>query len=270
MMSAVNESGAVAGLAANQVTEFFAEGYLLLPQVFGLDEVATLGEAFDRLQGEAQQLTQRGLHRGAEFVVERRGAGVRIARVVWCGAAEPVLSHFGQDPRLVAVASSLLGVDEMHQLINQAHFKLPGDGVDFPWHQDSRHRRYGTAEWRDIDGRGSYVQTLTAIDPCTPDNGPLRLIPRSHRRGHAVVEEGELPSWVDPALAKDLCMRPGDVLLMGPYTFHSSQANRSPHRRRMFINGFAHPAANTRVYPGAGAGRTVRRGECERAPASPR
>ncbi|HEY6322362.1 MAG TPA: hypothetical protein VJA16_12460 [Thermoanaerobaculia bacterium] len=42
-------------------------------------------------------------------------------------------------------------------------------GWEFEAHQDSEHRRYGTAEWRDVGGRGSYVQSVVAIDDSTPD-----------------------------------------------------------------------------------------------------
>ena len=104
---------------------------------------------------------------------------MRIHRVVWCGAAEPILSRYGMDRRLLEMAGQLLGSSEMNQLINQAHFKLPGDGVEFPWHQDSTHRRFGGDGWQDLNGRGSYVQTVTAIDTVTHDNGPLEFIPGS-------------------------------------------------------------------------------------------
>ena len=50
----------------------------------------------------------------------------------------------------------------------------------------------------------------------------------------------------------------GGVLLFGPYVFHRSRPNRSRRPRRVFINGFAYPGANARVYPGRGAGRLVR------------
>jgi ectoine hydroxylase-related dioxygenase (phytanoyl-CoA dioxygenase family) len=52
-------------------------------------------------------------------------------------------------------------------------------------------------------------------------------------------------------------MRAGSVLLFGPYVDHSSQANRSQHPRRTFLNGYAYPGANSRVYPGRGAGRSL-------------
>jgi ectoine hydroxylase-related dioxygenase (phytanoyl-CoA dioxygenase family) len=52
-------------------------------------------------------------------------------------------------------------------------------------------------------------------------------------------------------------MEQGSVLLLGPYTVHGSKPNRSKNARRVFINGYAYPGANRRVYPGKGAGRKV-------------
>src|SRR5262249_12844568 len=101
--------------------------------------------AFERLERTACGLRETAMVRGSQFVGEgmvNGGGRARIHRVVWCGAAEPLLSEFGRAPRLVRVAARLLGSNTMSQLINQAHFKFPGDGVEFPWHQDSTHRRY--------------------------------------------------------------------------------------------------------------------------------
>ena len=42
-----------------------------------------------------------------------------------------------------------------------------------------------------------------------------------------------------------------------PYTAHASFENTSESYRRVFINGYAYPGANARVYPGDGAGRTL-------------
>ena len=250
-----------------QTATFFEVGFTLEPNVFTADEVGAMRAAFERLERTAYRLESTQMHRGSQFVLSSvtDAAGpsrVRIDRIVWCGAAEPVLSVLGRDPRLLAMASQLLGSREMNHLINQAHFKLPGDGVDFPWHQDSTHRRYGGEEWRDVNGRGSFVQTVTAIDDVTAENGPLQLIPGSCKLGHVDPPEGGV-GWLptdrlDPRSAVSVTMTAGSVLLFGPYTFHRSRPNRSSHPRRVFINGFAYPGANSRVYPGAGAGRLVR------------
>lgn len=251
-------------LRSAQVEAFFARGFVVEPDVFGPDEVDAMRAAFDRLEAAARGLGETQTHRGAQFVVDRIGegadAGVRIHRIVWCGAAEPVLSEYGKDPRLLAMASELLGSTAMSQLINQAHFKIPGDGVEFPWHQDSTHRRFGQGEWIDVNEKGSYVQTVVALDDVTEENGPLLFIPGSCTLGHLdLPADGTLPPAVaDPKTAVAATMSAGSVLLFGPYTIHSSRPNRSDRRRRAFINGFAYPGANSRVYPGEGAGRVVR------------
>jgi ectoine hydroxylase-related dioxygenase (phytanoyl-CoA dioxygenase family) len=251
-------------LTREQVDEFYERGFVLVPDVFARAEVEEMRAAFERLRGMARRLAESGMHRGSQFVLERgardcESADVRIHRIVWCGAAEPLLSRYGMDPRLLAMAAQILGSSEMNQLINQAHFKEPGDGVEFPWHQDSTHRRFGQDGWRDLNGRGSYVQTVTAIDAMAEDNGPLQLMPGSCRLGHVAPEpEGKLPSALDARSAVSATMEEGSVLLFGPYTFHSSPPNRSARPRRIFINGFAYPGANSRTYPGEGAGRLVR------------
>jgi ectoine hydroxylase-related dioxygenase (phytanoyl-CoA dioxygenase family) len=238
----------------DELEAFHSRGFFVRPDVFTESEVRSLCRAFDRLERTARRLTAPALHRGAYFVVN----GSRIDRIVWCGAAEPVLLNIGADPRLLAIAAGLLGSAEMSQLINQAHFKLPGDGVAFPWHQDSTHRRYGTPEWTDVNGRGSYVQTVIALDDVTEENGPLEFIPGSCRSGHLGLVEGVLPPGVDAASAVAATMRAGSVLVFGPYAIHRSLPNGSAVPRRIFINGYAFPGANARVYPGEGAGRTLR------------
>ena len=251
-------------LNRRQVEQFFSVGYVVQPDVFTPNEVREMRGAFERLQRTAYELRQSGMHRGSLFVladptgVAADPSPVRIQRIVWCGAAEPILSEYGRDPRLLSMASQLLGSESMSQLINQAHFKIPGDGVEFPWHQDSTHRRYGRECWNDVNGRGSYVQTVVAVDPVTEENGPLQFIPGSCKLGHAGLPEGQLPlGRVDPRTAVSATMSAGSVVLFGPYTYHRSTPNRSQQPRRIFLNGFAHPAANTRIYPGDGAGRVV-------------
>ncbi|MCP3981252.1 MAG: phytanoyl-CoA dioxygenase family protein [bacterium] len=251
-------------LDEREIESFFDRGYITVAGLFSALELKRMRSAFDRLERTAQSLGRTATHRGARFVLERdedAERAMRIHRVVWCGAAEPVLSNYGRDPRILTPASQLLGSPEMNQLINQAHFKLPGDGVAFPWHQDSAHRRYGQAEWRDVNGRGSYVQTVIAIDDVTESNGPLRFIPCSGRSGHVPPvpgTDGRLPDGlVDETLAVPATMRAGSVLFFGPYVFHSSEPNRSARPRRVLINGFAYPGANSRDYPGCGTGRPV-------------
>jgi hypothetical protein len=241
---------------------------IVVKGIFDHAAIRRMSAGFDRLRLKATRLALQGRSgmvesEGAQFVIDRDPAsGVRIRRVVWCGAADDVLDRFGEDPRLMEIVGQLLGSSEMDHLIHQAHFKLPDDRVAFPWHQDSAHRRYGTPEWTDVNGRGSFVQALAAIDEMHADNGPVLWIPGSSARGHLTPAPGtrELPiGSVNPSDARPLLLCAGDVAFFGPYTIHGSRPNTSASARRVFVNGFASPGANRRVYPGAeaGAGRRV-------------
>lgn len=243
-------------LPESALREFSEKGYTVLPSVFGARDLARMRLAFKRLERRAQHVEERSLVDGSLFVTERTPGGrLKIERIVWCGGAEPVLSRFGRERSIVAAAAELLGSPAVDQLINQAHIKNPGDGVSFHFHQDSYHRRYGTELFTDVNGKGSFVQTLTAIDPMTPGNGGLLVVPGSHLLGHIPTLDGRLPEGsFDRNAAVPVELAPGDTLLLSPFTVHGSGPNLGRTPRRLFINGFASPGANRRDYPGAGFG----------------
>lgn len=235
-------------------------GYLVFRGLFREDEIARVRTAFERLYREAQSLRKTGDHDGAFFVLTAPSVGdVVVQRVVWAGGAEPDLLAIGESPRLLDPALELLGTGTSEQLICQAHFKMPNDGVAFDWHQDIQHRDKGGDTWRDVNGRGSYVQTILLVDDMTEENGPLEFVPRSaavlDERGRIVSDERGLR--VDATRAVPVTGRAGDVLVFGPYAIHGSLPNVSSKPRRVLINGYAAPGANKRIYPGRGACRVL-------------
>lgn len=247
-------------LTPQQVTTFYQQGYFILPQLFSLQEVEEMKVAAERLERTSDFLSSASeqIVQGSKFVFSWSNKQRYLKRVVWCGAAEPVLLNYGQDGRLITVAAELLGSTSIDHLINQIHFKLPHDGILYPFHQDSTHRRYGTPEWNDANGKGSYVQTVTALDEVTLENGPLLLIPESCKQGHLHLPYQEQEETISPLFnSKDAVpalMQPGDTVFFGPYTIHGSTPNTSDKPRRVFINGFAYPEANKKEYVGAGKG----------------
>ena len=134
--------------------------------------------AFDRLYGKAQRRGVTGLEDGAHFVLSGEATAPRVERIVWAGGAEPTLLVIAEDSAILGPALALLGSPECDQLLCQAHYKMPGDGVSFAWHQDIQHRDKGPGTWEDSNGRGSYVQTILLLDPMGPGNGALKFLPR--------------------------------------------------------------------------------------------
>lgn len=254
------------GLNGDEVEAFFEVGWFVRRALFRADEVARMRTCFDELEKIANELSDTGLHRGAHFVLGDKDGQRVIKRVVWAGGCQRYLLTIGSDSRLTVPCAQLLGSDAMDHLLNQAHFKRPGDGVTFDWHQDIQHRDKGDGTWTDVNGRGSFVQTLIALDETTPDSGPLKFMPGSVKWGRVEFSDHNgddtsprLKTPVGPTdvRAVTIAARPGDTLFFGPYTAHASSENRSGQYRRVLINGYAYPGANRRIYPGDGAGRRL-------------
>jgi ectoine hydroxylase-related dioxygenase (phytanoyl-CoA dioxygenase family) len=266
-----------------QERTFFEHGFVVVPGMFSARDVQAAREAFERLYDTAQTLRVTGDHAGAHFVLDAPPAGmagdVVVKRVVWAGGAEPVLLRLAEDPRLIELVLALLGTPRCEQLLCQAHFKMPSDGVSFDWHQDIQHRDKGGGTWRDVNGRGSYVQTILLVDDMRADNGPLQFLPDDavtlDARGRLTSGHDDYgapaatiggltglprsaePSPWDESRAVTVTGRAGDVLIFGPHAVHGSLPNTSTSPRRVLINGYAAPGANARVYPGVGSCRVL-------------
>jgi ectoine hydroxylase-related dioxygenase (phytanoyl-CoA dioxygenase family) len=251
-------------LSLADVRRFYDEGFLILEGLFSRDEVAEMAEATERLRAVGREIAaslsekseaegERKIeHAGSQFVFGGSNGSTRLLRVVWAGGCEPAFLDCGRDARLTSIVAQLFGSDKAVHLLNQLHAKYPHDGLEFEPHQDSEHRRYGTPEWRDVDGRGSYIQTVVAIDDSTPENGPLVFYPGSGRRGH--LDPAEVRQRYQPLSGVPALLKAGSAAFFGPYVVHRSAENQGTAPRRIAINGFALPGANSRAYFGSGTG----------------
>lgn len=253
-------------LTDSEVTAFFETGWILRRALFRSGEIAEMRAAFEDLLRMASTMSATGLNNGSYFVLGEKSGEQVVKRVVWAGGSQPCLLRTGEDRRLTMPASQLLGSKRLEQLLSQAHFKRPNDGVIFGWHQDIQHRDKGDGGWRDANGKGSFVQTLIVLDEMTADSGPVQFIPGSSKWGRVDFGDHDYdktdyqpnrPAQFRPQDAVTIIADPGDVLFFGPYTAHASFENRTQNYRRVFINGYAYPGANSRKYPGEGAGRTI-------------
>jgi len=245
-------------LSKAQLEAYWRDGFVIVPGAFDATFLQTTLHAINQLARLARGLQETCVRRGTQFVLSHTAHGEqRIDRIVGVGGIQPVLGQLGQHATLVGIATQILRSTKVTQLINQVHYKFPGDDVAFEWHQDSLHRRYGTEYWTDVNGTGSFVETIAAIDPMTLENGPIYVIPGSHQGGHIAVDPHtkSLPASktrMDDAVP--VLLGAGDLLVMGPYTIHCSQPNTGQTPRRTFLNGFACTGANRRIYPHVGTG----------------
>jgi ectoine hydroxylase-related dioxygenase (phytanoyl-CoA dioxygenase family) len=116
-----------------------------------------------------------------------------------------------------------------------------------PWHQDTaiavaeRIETPGFVGWSVKDGvphvhpPAEVLEQLVALrlqlDECGPDNGPLRVLPGSHRQGK--LESDEIECWKQRVNEVACHLSSGSVLIMQPLLLHASSPARSPAHRRV-------------------------------------
>jgi ectoine hydroxylase-related dioxygenase (phytanoyl-CoA dioxygenase family) len=109
----------------------------------------------------------------------------------------------------------------------QAFDKSPSANWFVPWHQD----RAEDGQDRPVALLERTVALRIHLDDCGEDNGPLEVIPASHRQGRLdSAAIGLMAAKTPPVLC--LAVR-GDIVAMRPLIVHRSQRARIPRARRV-------------------------------------
>ena len=224
--------------------EWLAEGYEILPQFLDPEEVRRLTRSFEQLLSSAKT---GGLEpESANYRCVMEQDPFRLHRVVWCEGAEPSFRGWGDEPRFLEAAARHLGSTFMVQLLQQAHFKLPGDGVAFGWHQDAPY-------WiHDSDHVDKLPNVMVMFDDATCSNGCFRVIDGSHKAGCLPgCDDGRQlagfythPDAFDEDAQVLIECPAGSVVFFDPHIVHGSGVNASVLPRRAMIityqpSGFA-------------------------------
>jgi len=69
------------------------------------------------------------------------------------------------------------------------------------------------------------------IDPATDDDGPLEVVPGSHRLGR--IEQAAIPRFVDESEWHPLMGNAGDIVILSPLLLHRSRRAIAPSGRRV-------------------------------------
>ena len=235
------------------VARYRRDGFAIVRGVVAANELPALRDEVDRL-GDALVANPAGW--GAEVDWERDHldpsqrhlAGDAIARIEPLIDLSDAFAGLSRDPRLTAPAEAIFG-DEVALFEDKLNLKLPG-GAGFPWHQD------WSCCWR--ASTDELVTCFVALDDATEENGPLEVIPGSHRGAICLPFRSDAENMDDPAFAaktegfevdpriiepERVVRAPlgaGDMIVFDPYLLHSSDRNRSDRPRRTIIYTY-HP-----------------------------
>ena len=215
-------------LTTEQVRQFDEEGYLFLPDCFSPEEIAAL-----RQEAISIYDTDR-----PEVWREKSGAPRTAFAAHTYNEAFRLL---GAHPRLINPVEQLFGEQlYMHQY--KINAKSAFDGEVWQWHQD-----FGT--WHRDDGmpEPKAMNIAVFLDEVTHINGPLMIVPRSHK--HGVFAAGHdlsttsYPLWtLDNDTVTKLVEaggivtpigKPGGVLMFHGNIVHGSAGNITPYPRKI-------------------------------------
>ena len=208
------------------------QGYGLIPNVFGKDEVLDL---LNDLRNEN---------------LPRTRAGVRHAM------RSTKVTRIALDSRMLEIARAILGTGAIGFRATLFE-KLPDSNWLVAWHQDTalplRERRDvpGWGPWSVKDGVNyahAPAQALERIlalrvhlDSSVEDNGPLRVLPGTHVQG--VLTDDEIHSIAERTAGVDCLMPLGGVIAMRPLIIHASSKSRTENPRRVLHIEYAESSA---------------------------
>jgi ectoine hydroxylase len=156
-----------APLSREATRRFETQGYLVLENIFSSEEVVFLQNAAEALLADPAALE-------AETVIAEPG-NRDIRSIFRIHAQSRVMARLAADARLAGIARFLLGDDVyLHQ--SRLNSKPGFQGKSFYWHSDFE-------TWHVEDGmpRMRALSMSVLLTENTPLNGPLMLIPGSHR-----------------------------------------------------------------------------------------
>jgi hypothetical protein len=218
----------VGSLTAEQRRALDEDGFFVVPDVLTPEEVAEMRAEWDRLRGIEGELGGHEVHiePGAPRLSNLFNKSAAFDRCLACGPT-------------MAAAHYLLGEIRVYSL--NGRDPLKGQGQQ-PLHSDVP--RVHAADWR-------VVNSMVMLDDMTPDNGPTRVVPGSHRWvpinvpdvNMAEVTEIKVTPEDRAIMPKDptaphpkevrVTGRAGSVAVINGHIWHGGTRNESGARRRV-------------------------------------
>ncbi|MEQ4617882.1 MAG: ectoine hydroxylase [Corticimicrobacter sp.] len=224
----------VDALAQAQLQTYEQDGFLVLDGLFENREA-------ERWLGEIERLMHAPDIRVREEAIREKGSDA-VRSIFRVHDLSPMLGRVMRDPRIADIARQLLGSEVyIHQ--SRANLKPGFKGKEFYWHSDFE-------TWHIEDGMPAMraVSCSILLTENTVCNGPLMLIPGSHRQFVSCVgrtpdahykdslrrQEYGVPDPISLQLLAEqggiraVTGRPGTVVFFDCNTMHASAGNLSP------------------------------------------
>jgi hypothetical protein len=212
------------------------QGFALLPGVIENARCDALIDSVGALEAHAA-------------VREKSGSTYAVRRVA---DLVPAVAELSNSPEVRSLIESILGPGA--RVVRSLLFDKTADANwKVPWHQDLT---IAVAQRRDVAGFGpwsikarvphvqppvNFLESMLTLrlhlDACGTENGPLRVLPASHRAG--VLNSAAIANLRQNTPEVVCTMNRGDALLMRPLLLHASSPATLPAHRRIIHLEFA-------------------------------
>lgn len=210
-------------LDANEIKFYKEEGYLYLPGLVGEADAAMMrGQVIDTMLALGMKREQ--LNKAVTAADKLRQTTQYLR--------DSALDALVNSSCLCGIASQLMeGASSLYMPFTAV--KSGGGGGRFHFHQDNQYTRF----------EGPGLNIWFALNPMTPDNGCLQVVPRSHLRGTLESDDAgdgdaHRKTKIEPADFLPVRMRAGDAIAFSRLTVHGSGPNVTNEPRVAFAVQF--------------------------------
>ena len=162
----VDRTGPFRRITPQQAHQFNRDGYIVLDDVFGDEELAPVLVEIDEL--EARTVEFLGQMEGGRISIAEQGA---ITFSLFPVQSSPAARTFAAHPVFADLCHDLIGPD-VRLYHDQAVYKKPEKPRRFPWHQDNGYTFVNPQQ---------YLTCWVALTDATVDNGCPQVVPGLHR-----------------------------------------------------------------------------------------
>ena len=221
------------------VTSFENDGYVLMENAITADQLAALNDQLRHWVDESRQhVSNFGeiMDGRPRFDVEPRTHSPETPALRRISSPIEVSDSYlavTRDNAALDLTAEIFGPN-IKLVATKVNLKLPGSGTAVKYHQDFPFEPHSN---------DNVMTVLIFLDDVTPDNGPLEVVPGSHRgKIHTLWHDGVFTGAVDPDMEKGLrdasvsCTgKAGSACLMHSRLLHASLPNMTNAPRSLFI-----------------------------------
>ena len=219
-------------LTKDQIQAYRTDGYLVVENVLSARELATVRQVTDDLVAASHAVTEHNQIYDLEST--HTPEEPRVRRIKEPHNVHPAYREIAFSKKIAEILTPLMGPSGIRYQTGKLNMKAAGYGAAVEWHQDWAFYPHTND---DLLAIGIY------LDDCGPDNGPLMVIPGSHRWPIADHHsEGVFCGAIDPtsagidfSKAVMLTGKAGSMTIHHVRMVHGSALNTSGRPRRLLL-----------------------------------